>query len=45
MHELHVRIQKQQQEAGVHVIAWPHPIGFMSHFKTVATKQTFAAGN
>ena len=38
MHELHERIKSQQEHAGVHVISWPHPIGFMSHFKTVASR-------
>ena len=45
MHQLHESIKTQQLEAGVHVIAWPHPIGFMSHFKTLAAKQTLSAGN
>lgn len=40
MADLHEQIKTQQLEAGVHVITWPHPIGFMSHFKTIAIKQS-----
>jgi len=32
MHELHERIKIQQQEAGVHVIDWPHQFGFISAY-------------